>query len=409
MASGDRIGHDVPMTTPTPTQQNTELRRPIEGRLIAGVAAGLGKRFSINPWWFRVGLIVLALFGGFGLILYGIGWLLILEEGSEDAIIARWVSDFDTSNTPMMIGVGIIAVAALILVTSADLLSGNLLLAAVLFVIGVLLYRGDLGGSSDREDPDDGGGDVPEDTVTEDSTTALALEEPGAGGGDPPEDVYRALPPEPPPPEAKPRSILGRLTIAATLIGLGGLALLDAAGILYPGFVHYAALALGIVGAGLVVGTLFGKARWLIAIGLLLVPVLLVASVVPRWSFSGEVGDEFHSPSTLAQIRQPYELAAGSLHIDLTSLDEDQIELAVRAIAIEVGVGAGEIQIDVPSGVAVHIEASVGVGVVDLFHDERAGLGVSQTVRTGEPPIFDITAEVGAGSIVVRAIEVAEG
>ena len=352
---------------------------------------------------------MLTFFGGFGLLLYAIGWLLIPEEGADDSIIGRFVSDFDTSNTTMMIGVGLIAVAALVLATSLHLFSGNLLLAAVLFVIGVLLYRGNLGGSSDPKEPDDGGGDVTEDTVIEDGATALALEDPGAGGGDPPEDVYPALPPEPPPPEAKPRSILGQLTIAAMLIGVGGLALLDAAGILYPGFVHYAALALGIVGAGLLVGTIIGRARWLIAIGLLLVPVLLVASVIPSWSFSGEVGDEFFSPATLAQIRQPYELAAGSLHIDLTSLDEDEIDSALRTVDIEVRIGAGEIQIDVPRGLAVSVEASVGVGVVDLFGDERAGLGVSSSAITGSPPVLFITAEAGAGSIVVRSVAVLEG
>ena len=394
------------MTTSTPTQQRRELRRPIDGRIIGGVAAGLGRRFSINPWWFRVGLIVFTLFGGFGIVLYGIGWLLIPEQGTDESIIGRFVGDFDTSNTTMMFGVGLIAVAALILATSLDLFSGNLLLAAVLFVIGVLLYRGDLG-SSDPKEPD-GGGDMPGETTIE-STTALALEDAGPGGGDPPEDVYPTLPPEPPPPEARPRSILGQLTLAAMLIGVGGLALLDAAGILYPGFVHYAALALGIVGAGLLVGTIFGRARWLIAIGLLLVPVLLVASVIPSWSFNGEVGDEFFSPTTLAQISQPYELAAGTLYIDLTSLDEHEVDSGLRPVDIEVQIGAGEIQIDVPRDWAVSVEASVGAGVVDLFGDERAGLGVSASADTGSPPVLLITAEAGVGSIVVRSVAISEG
>ncbi len=392
------------MTTSTPTQQSAELRRPIDGRIIGGVAVGLGRRFSINPWWFRAGLIVLTLFGGFGLVLYGIGWLLIPEEGTDESIIGRFVADFDTSNTTMMFGVGIIAVAALILVTSFDLFSGNLLLAAVLFVIGVLLYRGDLGGSSDPKEPD-GGGDVPDDTTT-DSTTALALEDPGAGGGDPPEDVYPALPPDPPPPDARPRSILGQLTFAAMLIGVGGLALLDAAGILYPGFVHYTALALGIVGAGLLLGTIFGRARWLIAIGLLLVPVLLVASVIPSWTFSGETGDVYYNPASPQELQSDYELTAGSLHLDLTAFN-GETGLGPREIAVRVA--AGEITIDVAKGVAVSVEASVGVGVVDLFGNDRAGLGVSTSADTGSPPVLIITAEAGAGSIVVRSVEIAEG
>jgi len=394
------------MTTNTTPKQATELQRPVDDRIIAGVATGLGRRFSINPWWFRIGLIVLTLFGGFGLALYAIGWLLIPEEGADQAILARWVSDFDTSNTPMMIGVGLVTVAALILVTSLDVLSGNVLVAAILFVIGVLLYRGDLGGSNEPDDPDDRGGDVPEDTL-EDTTTALALEDPGAGGGVPPEDLLPTLPQEPsPPPAAKARSILGRLTIAATFVAVGGLALLDAAGVLFPGFVHYVALTLGVVGVGLAIGAFFGRARWLIAVGLLLVPVLALASVVPRWSFTGETGDVYYNVGSIHEIADEYELAAGSLVLDLTSFEAEPG--AVRR-EVDVSIGAGEIEIFVPTGEPIRVNASVGVGVIDLFGDERVGLGVDASADVASPPVLIINAETGFGAVTVRAIQVAEG
>lgn len=394
------------MTTSTTPQQTTDLQRPIEGRIIAGVAAGLGQRFSINPWWFRVALILMTLFGGFGLVLYAIGWLLIPAQGSDDSIMVRWVSEFDTSNTPMVIGMGLMAVAALILVAGFDLVSGNLLVAAILFVIGVLLYRGDIGGSDQPEDPNHGGGDVPEDTI-EESTTAIALEEPGTGGGDPPQDVYPTLPQEPPPKEAKPRSILGRLTFAATLIAVGALALLDAAGILFPGFVHYVAVALGVVGVGLIVGTFIGRARWLIAVGLLLVPVLqLLAGVVPIWSFTGEAGDVYYTVTSTQEIDDQYEIAAGTLYLDLTSL---AVEPGAARREFAVSVGAGEIRIDVPTGVPVRVDAEVGIGMVRLFGDERVGIGVDSSAATGSPAVLIIHAEAGVGAIVVREVEVAEG
>jgi len=393
------------MTTSTTPQQTTDLQRPIEGRIIAGVAAGLGQRFSINPWWFRVPLILMSLFGGFGLILYAIGWLLIPAQGSDESIIARWVSEFDTSNTPMVIGMGLMAAAALILVAGFDLVSGNLLVAAILFVIGVLLYRGDIGGSDQPEDPNHGGGDVPEDTI-EESTTAIALEEPGGGGGDPPQDFYPTLPQEPPPKEAKPRSILGRLTFAATLIAVGALALLDAAGILFPGFVHYVALALGVVGMGLIGGTFIGRARWLIAVGLLMVPVLLLTSVVPTWSFTGEAGDVNYNVTSTQEIDDQYEIAAGTLYLDLTSL---AVEPGAARREFAVSVGAGEIRIDVPTGVPVRVYGEVGIGVVDLFGDERVGIGVDSSADTGSPAVLIIHAEAGVGAIVVREVEVAEG
>lgn len=395
------------MTTSTDTQQTTELRRPTEGRMIAGVAAGLGNRFSINPWWFRIGFLVLAVFGGLGLALYGIGWLLIPQEGADQPIVVAWIAGIDTSNTPMMIGIALIGAAALILAASLDLVSGNLLFAAVLFVIGVLLYRGDIGGSDEPKSPDalDGGrDDVPADVLLDTDLDEPAPDGGGPpdGGGEPPQETHPAPPPVPPHAEPKQRSILGQLTIAAALIAVGGLALLDAAGVLFPGFVHYVALALGVVGAGLLVGTIFGRARWLIFIGLLLVPVLLVASVVPSWTFNGEAGDAFYRPLSIEEIDQvgrQYELAAGSLHIDLTSLD---VEAGALRIPLEVKIGAGEIRIDVPAGVPALVDASVGIGAIDLFGDDRAGLGVSSIADSGSPPVFLITAEAGVGKIVVR-------
>jgi phage shock protein PspC (stress-responsive transcriptional regulator) len=379
--------------------------------MIAGVAAGLGNRFSINPWWFRIGFMVLTLFGGFGLALYGIGWLLIPEEGTDQPIVAGWLAGIDTSNTPMMIGIALIGAAALILAASLDLVSGNVLFAAVLFVIGVLLYRGDIGGSDEPKGPDapdDGGDDVPADVLL-DSVDVTDLDEPTPGGGgppdgggDPPQEAHPAPSPATPPAEPEKRSILGQLTLAAALIAIGGLALLDAAGVLFPGFVHYVALALGVVGAGLLVGTIFGRARWLILIGLLLVPVLLVASVVPGWTFSGEAGDAFYRPLSIEEIDQigeEYELAAGSLQIDLTSLD---VEPGAARIPLKVKIGAGEIRILVPAGVPALVDASVGIGALDLFGDDRAGLGVSSIADSGSPPVFLITAEAGVGRIVVR-------
>lgn len=396
MALQGLLRHDGAMTTSTPTQQSTELVRPIDGRVIAGVAAGLGRRFALNPWLFRIGFIVLALFGGFGLILYGIGWLLVPEEGADEAILPGWIGGSRGSSTGTIVGVALIAVAALILLSSLDILSGPLVFAGALFVIGVLLYRGDLSGSG-RSDDDPGGGDYDEGGDVTDTLTP-ALDDAGGGGDPPPTLAEPTLPPEPSAPEARSRSILGQLTLAATLVALGGLALLDAAGILYPTFTHYVAVALGVIGGGLLVGTLFGRARWLIVIGLVLMPVLFVASVVPRWDFSGEAGDVRYNVASVADLAPEYSLAAGSLRLDLSDFTPDP-----GVTEIEVGVGAGEVRIDVPSDVAVEVDASVGIGAVDILGDQRAGIGVDVLVEppVGQPQLVLIV-EAGFGNIVVR-------
>ena len=62
------------------------LRRPIDGRLIAGVAAGVADYFDIDVVVVRIALAVLALAGGLGIPLYVAAWLLVPDEGAEGSI-----------------------------------------------------------------------------------------------------------------------------------------------------------------------------------------------------------------------------------------------------------------------------------------------------------------------------------
>jgi len=75
------------------------IRRPVKGRMLAGVAAGIAQHFSIDVTIVRVVFAVLAIvgftglayFGGLPLYLGGIPlylacWLLIPEEGSDHSI-----------------------------------------------------------------------------------------------------------------------------------------------------------------------------------------------------------------------------------------------------------------------------------------------------------------------------------
>ena len=63
------------------------LRRSTTDRKIAGVAGGLGRHFNIDPTILRVLFVVLVFFGGAGLLLYGAAWLLLPEDGSDEAPI----------------------------------------------------------------------------------------------------------------------------------------------------------------------------------------------------------------------------------------------------------------------------------------------------------------------------------
>ncbi|MBL1075079.1 PspC domain-containing protein [Nocardia sp. 2] len=66
--------HDLWATRP--------VRLPQHGP-VAGVAAGFGRRYNVDPVLVRVAFVVSALFGGAGIVLYLMGWLLLPQSGDQ--------------------------------------------------------------------------------------------------------------------------------------------------------------------------------------------------------------------------------------------------------------------------------------------------------------------------------------
>jgi len=62
------------------------LRRPFEGRMLAGVAAGIGDYLGIDPLLVRIGFVALTLLGGGGILIYLACLLLVPDEGSDQSI-----------------------------------------------------------------------------------------------------------------------------------------------------------------------------------------------------------------------------------------------------------------------------------------------------------------------------------
>lgn len=80
------------------------LRRPASGRMIAGVAAGIGQHFNVDVTIVRIIFAVLTILGFTGLAyfasiplylggvpLYLACWLLIPEEGSDNSIAGGFI------------------------------------------------------------------------------------------------------------------------------------------------------------------------------------------------------------------------------------------------------------------------------------------------------------------------------
>lgn len=70
------------------TFENQGLVRPREGRLLAGVVAGLGRRFGIDPWPARLlFVLILLLIPGSQILIYPILWILMPNEKVAPSII----------------------------------------------------------------------------------------------------------------------------------------------------------------------------------------------------------------------------------------------------------------------------------------------------------------------------------
>lgn len=81
-------GRTIPETTTVddsagygaPTKERPLLRRSSTDKVIAGVAGGLGRYLGVDPVVIRIALVVFALSGGAGVLLYVIAWIAIAEE-----------------------------------------------------------------------------------------------------------------------------------------------------------------------------------------------------------------------------------------------------------------------------------------------------------------------------------------
>ncbi|MGE5133942.1 MAG: PspC domain-containing protein [Gemmatimonadota bacterium] len=69
-----------------------QLIRPRAGRMVAGVCAGLGDYFGIDPNIVRLVFAALSIFGGAGVLVYLVAWLVVPEEGEERSIADSYLN-----------------------------------------------------------------------------------------------------------------------------------------------------------------------------------------------------------------------------------------------------------------------------------------------------------------------------
>ena len=76
-----------------PSRNGTKrLYRMREGRVVAGVCAGIAAYFGIDPTLVRLAFALLTIFGGAGVLIYLVAWIVIPEETEGASIAETFVS-----------------------------------------------------------------------------------------------------------------------------------------------------------------------------------------------------------------------------------------------------------------------------------------------------------------------------
>lgn len=76
-------------TSPLPVPAARRLVRPRQGRVLAGVAAGMAAYAGVDVSLVRLLFALTSVFGGAGLAAYGIAWLFMPDEDADAAIGER--------------------------------------------------------------------------------------------------------------------------------------------------------------------------------------------------------------------------------------------------------------------------------------------------------------------------------
>jgi phage shock protein PspC (stress-responsive transcriptional regulator) len=85
------INHVETSHEPRTNRQSLPLRRLLDGRMLAGVAAGIADYLGVDATIVRIAMVVLTFVGGAGIPIYLAGWLLIPEEGSDQSLASELI------------------------------------------------------------------------------------------------------------------------------------------------------------------------------------------------------------------------------------------------------------------------------------------------------------------------------
>jgi len=409
------------------------LRLPQQGH-VAGVAAGIGQRYSIDPVLVRVAFAVSTLFGGAGIILYIACWLLLSKPGDQvspaESLLGRGRSS--QSGTKTVVLVVALAIALSTIGPIGFGMGGSVVLSFALMLGGLwLLYQ--------RQPvppplPASVAQAVPSHPVTSFQTTQAGAYPPPAyspytrlpdhyepspappvdsGTGDsghtsptpPAWDPLGVAPfawdlPEPArapePPAELPRKPRSRFT--SVVLGLAVLAAAAATGVwaatgaewLSPA--RIGAISLAVIGVGLLLGAFLRRGYGLLVVGFPLAGFVVLASLVGPLNFDESmVGERTWTPRSMAELAPVYEGTAGDFTLDLRQLP------LTESRDVHIDGKLGNYTVIVSQNMDVRTDCSVVLGSTDCIGDAAVDGGADGVGG----PVLNLKVDNKAGEVRV--------
>jgi len=417
-------GHDI-----------RNLRRSSDDRVIAGVCGGLGSYTGVDPVIFRIALGVLAVFGGAGLLLYALAWLVVPEDTATQSEAQRLLHGRGTPLTVFAVGVGVLGI-----LTLADLVRrgwpGPFPAVVIVIALGALVfYRrgwawadprppagttrtggGFFGSETPASTPPPASAPPPTFAFTPQPAAPPASAPLGPPAGfapsrpawEPPQGpMYAAYDrtPEKPVVARPPRqpSLLVPIALCTGLVAAGVLLALGASHALDVTAQAVFAVALLTIGLALVAGTWIGRGRSLVAVGALLTVGLVVVATVDV-PLRGGIGYRADAPASLTDLHSEYHLAIGQENLDLSA-----VLLDGSTKHVDVTVGVGELRVTVPPTAALVVHASTGTGRISLLGADVRGTHLDRDLTYAATDgaaagQINLDLHVGVGSLVVDRI-----
>lgn len=364
-------------TRPTDASRRL-LRRHTSDRVIGGVAGGIGDYFNVDPLLIRIGFVGLIIFGGAGLVLYLVAWLLMPAQGQDKSPVEALLGRIGlTPRRILWTAVGLVA-AFLFISTfpiggpfdrSGYVYIGPMGIDLVVFwavaviVVGYLLIR--------RRETSPATAGV--------AATPAAIASPRV------------------PAVRRPPSPLAWYGYAAVLLSIGLLALASQVAEVSVAPGQFFGAALTVLGVALVIGAWWGRARILILIAILLMPVAILSSFITA-PLEGGIGDQRYTPVTAAEVRDEYRSLGGRTILDLTDL-----QTSPRTIHIAASVAVGQLVVILPEGASFELRARVGAGDSYVLGSQDIGTSLdSRYVRHHlNQTTYVLDLEMGIGEVFV--------